>query len=139
MKVLIDTNVLLDYLTGREPFIEDSRAVMRLCADKKLHGYMAAHSVPNIFYILRQQMDSATRRMVIKSLFDILTLEGIDSEKVMNALENDEFIDFEDCLQEECAVSVGAERIITRNVKDFAHSRVPAVTPAGFLALFEGN
>ena len=56
MKILIDTNVLIDYLIAREPYIESAKKIMRLCADKKVQGFMAAHSIPNIFFILRKEV-----------------------------------------------------------------------------------
>ena len=52
MRVLIDTNILLDALLGREPYFDNADKILKLCADKKIDGFMAAHSIPNIFYIL---------------------------------------------------------------------------------------
>ena len=64
-------------------------------------------------------------------------VEGIDSFKILSALDNEDFSDFEDCLQEECAVAISADYIITRNAKDFALSRVPAILPNEFLKKYE--
>ncbi|MDE7319265.1 MAG: PIN domain-containing protein [Lachnospiraceae bacterium] len=50
MRVLIDTNVMLDVLMGRQPYFDLADHIIKLCADKKMEGYMAAHSVPNMFY-----------------------------------------------------------------------------------------
>ena len=133
MKVLIDTNVLIDYLSGRKPYFKYADIIMKLCIDEKIDGYMAAHSIPNIFFILRKDYDSETRRMIIKSLFDILSVCGIDESVLLTALDNEKFKDFEDCLQDECAFSVSADYIITRNVKDFSFSHVKAVTPTEFI------
>lgn len=62
-----------------------------------------------------------------------LCIEGIDSKKIVTAIENSKFTDFEDCLQDECAVSVGADYIVTRNIKDFLNAKVKAVLPEDFL------
>ena len=68
MKILIDSNVLIDYMTVRTPFYEDAREIMKLCSDKKVYGAIAVHSIPNIYFILRKEMDDATRRKIIKNL-----------------------------------------------------------------------
>ena len=54
MKILIDTNILLDFIIGREPFYENADKVLMLCANKKANGYLAAHSVTNLYYIMRK-------------------------------------------------------------------------------------
>lgn len=54
MRILIDANVILDALTGRQPHFDDADKIIKFCADKKVQGYLAAHSVSNIFYILRK-------------------------------------------------------------------------------------
>jgi len=64
-------------------------------------------------------------------------VEGIDSFKILSALSNEDFSDFEDCLQEECAFAISADYIVTRNTKDFASSRVPVIPPDKFLEKYE--
>ena len=135
MKVLIDTNVLMDALTGRQPFFDNADKILKLCADNKVDGYIAAHSIPNIFYILRKDLTESERREVLLNLCDILKVEGIDSQKVVSALRRKGFSDLEDCLQDECAESVLADYIVTRNIKDFSCSKVSAILPEDFLRL----
>ena len=118
MRVLIDTNVLADVLLGRDP-------------------YMAAHSIPNLFYILLKSMTKEERREALKDICQIIKVEGIDSFKIISALDNGTFDDFEDCLQEECAVAISADYIITRNVKDFLSSRIPPILPDQFLEKYK--
>ncbi len=57
MKILVDTNVLIDYLVGREPYFETADKIIQICCDKIVTGFMAAHSVPNLFFILRKDYD----------------------------------------------------------------------------------
>ena len=133
MRVLIDTNILLDALMGRQPYYDFADHIIKLCADKKVEGRMAAHSVPNIFYILRKTMSDEERRNVLRNLCRIVKVEGLDAYKVISAIDNKDFSDLEDCLQEECAFAMAADYIVTRNVKDFALSRIPAVLPEDFL------
>ena len=68
MVVLIDTNVLLDFLLGREPYFSNADRIIKLCAEQKIQGFMAAHSIPNMFYILRKDMSEETRREVLLNL-----------------------------------------------------------------------
>ena len=76
---------------------------------------------------------SIARRNTLKDLCMIIEVIGIDSHKLISALSNSEFSDVEDCLQTECAKQFSADYIITRNIKDFEHSPVPAITPDEFL------
>lgn len=137
MRVLIDTNVLADLLLGRDSYYDEAYDILAMCADKKIYGYMAAHSVPNLFYILRKFMTKEERRAALSDICQIVRIEGIDSYKILSALDNENFNDFEDCLQEECAVAVAADYIVTRNIKDFISSRVPAILPNEFLKKFK--
>lgn len=137
MKILVDTNVLIDYLVGRKPYFEDADKIIKFCIDEKIKGYMAAHSVTNMFFILRKDYKPNARRIMIRSLFDILYTSGIDAEALLSALDREDFDDFEDCLQDECAKSCGADYIVTRNIKDFQNSSVPAILPSEFLKLMK--
>jgi len=137
MKILIDTNVLIDYLSGREPYFTLADEIIKLCRDKKIVGYMAAHSVPNMFFILRKEYTGEERRTMIKSLFDMLSVSGIDEKTLLPALDRENFKDFEDCLQDECAVAVSADYVVTRNVKDFINGKVTALTPEDFLQEYQ--
>lgn len=72
MRVLIDTNVLLDFLMGRKPYFDLADHILKLCSDRKMEGYMAAHSVPNIFYILKKRMSDEERKEVLKFICQIV-------------------------------------------------------------------
>ena len=134
-KILIDTNVLLDYLLEREPFFEDAKNVILLCIKGKIKGCIAAHSISNMFYILRKDYTTEERREILFNLCEIFDVEGIDKIKLLSGLVNDNFSDFEDCLQMECAKSYGAEYIVTRNVSDYSVSNIKAIKPSDYLGL----
>jgi len=133
MLVLIDTNVVLDILEKREPFYESSNDVLFLCATKKIKRCIALHSVSNVFYILRKNYSAENRRRLLLGILKFLNVANASHEHVRHALERNDFPDFEDCLQDECAMQNHADYIITRNTDDFKSSNVPAVTPADFL------
>ena len=141
MVILVDTNVILDVILMRDEFISDSYRVMRLCYEEAsgVEGYAAAHTIPNLWYILRKYFKPVERRENILDVFEVLDIVPFNGEMLQTALKNFEFNDFEDCLQDECAVAVGADYIVTNNVKDFANSRTPALTPEEFIAKFARN
>lgn len=136
-RVLIDTNVLLDYILTREPFYDDAKKIIFACTNGKIKGCIAAHSISNMFFILRKDYVAKERREILFNLCKIFNVEGIDKAKLLSGLENEEFIDFEDCLQMECAKSYGAEYIITRNVDDYKRSEVKAIMPREYIILKE--
>ena len=137
MKILVDSNILVDYLSMRVPYYENALKIVKLCSDKKVKGAIAVHSIPNLYYILRKEMDVSIRRIVIRNILLVFDVAGFDKEMAINALENEEFKDLEDCLQDECAVSFGADYIVTRNIKDFVNSKIKAVTPEEFLLEYQ--
>ena len=136
MKVLIDTNIIMDALTEREPFAEKSKQVIKICSEKNVDGFLAAHTITNLFYLLRHDFSVHERREILISLFDIFSVEQIDEKKLLSALKESNFPDFEDCLQVECAKAVNADYIITRNKKDFSGKEIPSIDPDAFCAMF---
>jgi len=98
MVILIDTNIILDYLIARQPFMDNADKVLRLCFGQKCSGYMAAHSVTNIFYILRRQFSVSERKKMLIELCEFIEIAGIQKKQIIDALVNDDFNDLEDCL-----------------------------------------
>ena len=134
MVVLVDTNVIIDFLTTREPFYKASSEIIMKCAREELDGYIAFHSIPNLWYILRK-VPEERRRGWLADICEFFHVEGVSHENVIKAIKMNDFKDFEDCLQDRCAESIGADYIITRNVKDFLGSVVPAISPEDFLKI----
>lgn len=139
MVVLIDTNVIMDFMMKREPHAEDAIRIINLCNSKKLTGYIAAHTISNLFYILRKDFSVLQRKEMLTALCGIFGISGIDRSKIMAALDNQDFADFEDCLQMECASEIGAEYIITRNISDFLNSRISVMEPRDFLEMIDAG
>ena len=136
MKALIDTNVALTYASGREdPFSDATDAIMLMCAQEKIEGAIAFHSLSTIWYHARKLPDE-TRRDWMRQLCELLTVTGADKASVLAAVNDTDFKDFEDALQVCCAETFQADYIVTANVKDFkGHSGIPALTPSEFLAM----
>jgi hypothetical protein len=137
LTALIDSDVSIDSMLVRDPFTKDALALVEQCHNGAFKGYVAAHSIPNIFYILRKFYSEEERRTRLTQLCHILSVASLNSDCIQNSLANIAFHDFEDCLQMECASEIGADYIITRNIKDYANSSIPAILPSDFLKLLE--
>ncbi len=133
MVVLVDTNIIIDALANREPYADNAKKILEKCAAREVTGILAAHSIPNMFYIFRKNFSQDERRFLLKNLCNIFKISDLNTKKILAALENEKFVDFEDCLQEECAVESMADYIVTRNPADFANSRVKVILPEEFL------
>jgi len=117
---LIDTNVILDGFIARQPFIENAKEVLRLCFEQECNGFIAVHSITNIFYILRKQFPANKRRKMLIELCEYVEVAGIQKGQIIDALVNEDFDDLEDRLQVECAMMVNADYIVTRDINDFS-------------------
>jgi predicted nucleic acid-binding protein len=135
MKILIDTNVILDVLTGREPHFKASADVLKLCG-ARLTGLITASQTTDIFYMLRREgKDVQSAKAILKKLTDNIKVINVTSDDVKNALSSG-IADYEDALLACGAKRQKAEYIITRNEKDFQQSPVTAITPIKFLEEF---
>lgn len=133
MRVLVDTNVLLDRILTREPYSDDAEKIIDLCVRKEIDGYIAANSILNIFYIVRREISDRNRRRILMFLREIMSVVAVNDEILEQALNHVEFKDFEDCVQYLCAKEIDADYIVTRNIQDFTESDIPAVKPDEFL------
>jgi len=137
---LIDTNVVINFITKRDdPYKEACFEVMRLCAENAFEGYIAFHSLSIIWYVIRKLESEEKARAWLDDICDILTVTGATHKQVRDAIRNSDFRDFEDCLQDECAVHVNAGYIVTCNAKDFRQAKVSAVTPDVFVKIVTGG
>jgi predicted nucleic acid-binding protein len=127
----------MDFLINREPYVSEAARIIELCSEKVIVGFVAPHSISNIFYLLRKQYSIAQRKNLLTEICEIFYISTLDKPKIMSALANESFDDFEDCLQYECALEVEADYIITRNPADFLNSQVEVVLPTDFLANFK--
>lgn len=132
MRVLIDTNVILDVFCNRSEFVEDSSRVWKYCEVNQIEGYISALSVPNIVYILRKELTPQKTHQLIQQIlmiFDVIDLKSSDLKNAAEMLSSD----FEDAVQMCCANRIKADYIVTRNIRDFKESKVPALKPSEFL------
>lgn len=129
MKILIDANVILDVLCNRTDFVEDSLKVFKYCEVNQIMGCISAMSVSNIVYIMRKELDSERIKEILTVLTSLFTVVDLREADLLKAADLD-FADYEDALQSVCATRVKANYIVTRNIKDFKNSPVPAIKPS---------
>ena len=135
MKILVDTNVLLDVLCQRADFYDDSAAVWSLAEQGRVTAFIATISVTNMYYIVRKLSDHRKAMKALIQLRDIFSVAACDAQ-VLNQAIDAKMPDFEDAVQFFTATHAGVDMIITRNVKHFPKGSIPAATPAEFLAVF---
>ena len=132
-KVLIDSDVILDFFFDRKPFSDQASQIFSLCDTGKIKGYITPVICSNLYYLLKQ---IASHKKVIEKLRQLMTIIDVismDRETVMQAL-NSEFKDFEDALQNFAANRAGfIDVILTRNVKDYAKSEIGVMTPENYI------
>ena len=133
MHILFDTNVILDVLLNREPWVRDSAALWRANDDGQIVGYVIASAFTDIFYIARRLAGRDTARTAIEICLDAFVVCPVNRETLERAA-SVEGGDFEDNLQAACAELMGLDAIATRNKDDFRGSSIPAFTPTEILA-----
>ena len=129
MRILIDTNVILDILQKREPFFADSYRALRKAIESDVECLISATAATDIFYMLRKAFGSA--KQAREQLAQIVTFADVQGMDIHTALMRD-MPDFEDAVVDAVAERNGASCILTRNIKDFAGSVVPAILPVDF-------
>ncbi len=136
MRILIDTNVILDWLMCREPFQKEAKEIMEESIFGDLEGCVTAHSLTDLFYILRKDFSVGKRKELLLLLCEYLQVIPEDSEIMKSVLNQKEWPDLEDGLQMQCAKEMNLDYIVTRNVRDFSSSSVPALMPEAFLKTY---
>ena len=133
-KVLIDTDILIDFFMDREPFADSAETILVLCEDGKIDGFITSVIYSNCYYLLRKTASHNKVVRQLRKLLDILNVLVTDKETLVQALDS-EFNDFEDAIQSFYAIQHGEiQAVITRNTKDYRKSNLPVFTPDEFLA-----
>ena len=135
MKILIDTNIIIDYLADRTPFADDAERVLELCGSGDIEGFLTASTVTDIYYVIRKVCGREKTLEAIRTLCSILDIANVGKADILGAMELD-ITDYEDALTAQCAKRIKADCIVTRNSTDFMNSPVPAKEPAAFLEQF---
>lgn len=134
MRVLVDTNVLVDLALVRQPWGEDATALALAVTAGQAHGLIAAHAVTTAYYLVARERGAAAARAAVGSFVSIFEVVPVDHDSFVEALALD-VRDFEDAVQVTAAQRGRADVIVTRNGRDFVRSPIPARTPGELLAM----
>lgn len=130
MKIVVDTNVIIDILCKREPFFEDSYNALNKCIDNHTL-IVSASAITDIFYIARKYIGSE-KKECIRNLLDLIKISDTRGADIEKALSSD-VSDFEDAVVSAIAERQKAKYILTRNTKDFEKSKILSITPHDYL------
>jgi predicted nucleic acid-binding protein len=132
-KVLLDTNVVLDFLLKRSPNYRDAQIIIEEIVNGNLHGYITASMVTDIFYILQKINDKTFALNSLADLLIILDVLTVYRDDVYSVLHSD-WDDFEDALQAHVAIRSGMNAIVTRNAKDYRKTKnIDIILPHDFI------
>jgi len=133
-RVLIDLNLILDVLQQREPFYLLSARVLACAETGLIEGYVAAHTLTTLFYLIAKDQSPETARVSLTELLQFLAVAAVDQDTIEQALTLP-YNDFEDAVQMTSAVQVGVKYLVTRDVRDYKAGPLAVLQPAELLAL----
>ncbi|MCF8308701.1 MAG: PIN domain-containing protein [Bacteroidales bacterium] len=135
MKVLLDTNIILDYLLKRPQFFESARTLFKWAFDGTITAFISASAVTDIYHLVSRARNHDTALNFIKDLTHFIDVADIDKSVILKALHS-KIVDFEDAVQNFTAQKSGIRYIITRNEGDFKNSELEVLAPHRFVEKF---
>lgn len=135
--ILLDINIILDWLARREPFYQEAAGLFSLADKEKVFLFTSALSIANINYVLLKQRNQEEAKQIFRKLNLIVGILCLDEKTINLAFNDNEFKDFEDALQYFSAIENWIEIIITRYLKDFENSKIPVMTAGQFIEIDE--
>ncbi len=135
MRVLLDTNVVLDVLLARQPFAGASAEVFGLAEHARIEGLLCATTITTIDYLLTQTMPRLDAHQTLRRLLQLFEIAPVNRAVLEEALKS-KLTDFEDAVLDQAGRLAGAEVVVTRNQKDFRHASLKVLAPDELLASF---
>ena len=132
MKILIDTNVILDITLERQPFFEQSARLFKTVLQSDVGIFITATTITDLYYIIRKAKNREVALNFIKDLLKFTEIAAVDRNVIMEALKLD-LADFEDAIQVSAANDKNVNIIVTRNEADFSNSNMEVYSPKSFL------
>jgi len=136
LKVIVDTNVVLDVLLGREPFVKPAVDLFRLVEESRIDAFICATTVTTIDYLLVNSLPAPKARSALRKLISLFEIATVNRPVIERAIVS-KIKDFEDAVLDEAGQLAGVDFVITRNIKDFTGSALKVCDPNEFLALFD--
>ena len=134
MRVIVDTNVVLDVLLEREPFVKPAVEIFCLVEESRIDAFICATTVTTIDYLLVKSLNKTNAKNALRRLISLFEIATVNRPVIERALLS-KIQDFEDAVLNEAGQMAGADFVITRNTKDFAKSALKVCDPNEFLAL----
>src|SRR5258706_2503335 len=134
-RILLDVNVVLDVLVDRKPLADDSSCVWAAVERGHLKGWLAAHGVTTVYYLVRSARGRAAARRTVDDILRVLDVARVDDEVIRRALRLD-WPDFDDAVTAAAAEAAHCDAIVTRDPKGFPRSPVRVITPEAAVPLF---
>lgn len=135
MKILVDTNVIIDALTGREPFRETAEQIFMFAANMIEDMYITASSATDIYYLIRKHLHNTEQaKSTMSKLYQLFGILDVTAKDCQDALLSD-MKDYEDAVISCCAKRNQIDYIVTRNIKDYEKSKVKTLLPDDFMKL----
>jgi predicted nucleic acid-binding protein len=138
MRVLIDTNIVLDFLQEREPFVVDAAKLFERIDAGEIEGFITATTITNIYYIIRKAAGSTIAIDAIAQILTDLHICAVDRAVLEQAIALN-FRDFEDAVQYACAMVYAVDAIVTLDASGFADSAIPVMSPGELSNLNKNN
>lgn len=132
MRVLFDSDVVLDFVLDREPFVEPAAALFELHRRGSIDCYVSGITIINVFYVTRKLKGIGAARLAVEGLLAALLICPV-GRVVLNDAYRLPFLDYEDAVQHACAVADRLDAIVTRNLEDYKNATLPVFAPADFL------
>ena len=132
MRVLFDTDLVLDLVLDREPFVEEAAALFILHEQGRINSYISGITLVNVFYLTRKFKGIDAASEAVKELLAALNVCPLD-RSVLEAAQRLVFADYEDAVQHASATSSQLDAIITRNLDDYRNATLPVFSPTDFL------
>jgi predicted nucleic acid-binding protein len=132
MRVLVDTNILLDHLEGRAPFFTEAAVIWALAEHKRFEPFVSAISFTTLFYLGRKSMGYATAMAGIQKVHQVFSVAEVNVDVIGQAISSG-FADFEDAVQAFSGRRTGCTHVITRDTTGFRTGPLVVLTPAEFI------
>lgn len=137
MKILLDTNVIIDALTSREPWNKSAEKIFLMGANHIVDMYITASSATDIYYLLRKFVkDTAGSKQIMSKLYSLIGILDVTAANCVEALASP-ISDYEDAVVEKVAASKEMDYIVTRNIKDYQEGAVKVILPDELISMLE--
>lgn len=137
MRVLFDTNIVLDVLLARPPFVGPASELFGLVEQSRIEGFLCATTITTVDYLLLQSLSRSDAQQALRKLMALFEIAPVNRVVLEEAFKS-KLTDFEDAVLDQAGRLAGAEVVVTRNQKDFRHASLKILGPDEFLSSFQG-